>query len=119
MKTFLVKNKLFTVCILLFCLHYCLQNYLQIHFIWADYYLDPILMLPIVLTLYAYEKTILQKPNIGLKTSEIVIITAVIAFVAEFFFPKINSACLGDFWDILGYSAGSTIYILTENTILK
>jgi hypothetical protein len=115
MRDFLLKNKFFTACILLFALHYCLQIWLKIPLPWADNYLDPILMMPIVLTLYSYEKPMLQKPNLGLNLKEIVAITLVIAFMAEYIFPKINSACVGDYWDILGYIMGSALYFLNKN----
>jgi hypothetical protein len=110
MSTFLQKNLLFTFCLVLFGLHYCLQMWLHIPLPWADNYLDPILMMPIVLTLYAYEKPLLQKPNIGLNLGEIVAITMVVAFVAELVFPRINAACVGDIWDILGYCLGSFLF---------
>jgi hypothetical protein len=118
MRAFLLKNKLFTACILLFALHNCLQIWLKIPLPWADNYLDPILMMPLVLTLYAYEKPMLQKPDIGLTFNEIVAITVVVSFVAEYVFPKVNSACVGDIWDVLGYCLGSALYILKEHKCL-
>jgi hypothetical protein len=103
---------------LLFGLHYCLQIWLKIPLPWADNYLDPILMMPLVLTLYAYEKPLLQKPDIGLTFNEIVAITVVVSFMAEYVFPKINSACVGDVCDVLGYCLGSALYILKEHKCL-
>ena len=114
MRAFFEKNVLFTASLLLFALHYVLQIWLKISIPWADNYLDPVLMMPIVLTLYASEKVLLQKPNIGVNLSEIVKITLIIAFVAEYIFPKINSACFGDIWDVLGYCSGSFLYVFVN-----
>jgi hypothetical protein len=110
MRAFLVNNRLFTFCIFIFSLHFILERCFGFHHLFFDNYLDPFLMMPVVLTLYLWEKPLLQKSGISLNPTEILLITLVVAVVAEFIFPKINSKCVCDFWDILGYSFGSCAY---------
>jgi hypothetical protein len=114
MKTFFLKYWLCLVCCFIFGLHFLLERFFNFHLQFIDNYLDPFLMMPIVLTLYLWEKPLLQKSGTSLNITEITLITSLISFLAELVFPLINSRCVGDYWDILSYFLGSSVYWISK-----
>ena len=116
-----LRRPLFIISIILFSLHQFLQWGLKINIPIADAYLDNLLLMPIVLTLWLAEKRILfKKPKTTeLSISEIVIATAYMLLITEWLFPLWTARITTDFWDVLYTAIGSLLYYFAARSIYK
>ena len=116
-----LRRPLFIVSIILFSLHQLLQWGLKINIPIADAYLDNLLLMPIVLTLWLAEKQILfKKPKTyELSISEIVIATVYMLLLTEWLFPLWTARFTTDFWDVLFTAIGSLLYYFATRSIYK
>lgn len=107
-----LRRPLFLICAGLFALHQALQWFFKIHLPFADAYLDNILAMPIVLTLWLAEKQLLFKKErtYELSLAEIVTATIYILLITEWLFPLLSSRFTADGWDILFTALGSLLY---------
>ena len=110
----LLKNPVFIICCVLFVAHQILQKGLEISLPLIDRYLDSLLAMPIILTLLLWERRYIFKRGKGYHLSlvEIVMATAFIALISEIIFPALSEDFTFDWFDILFYMIGSTIYFL-------
>ncbi|MCB9296782.1 MAG: hypothetical protein H6559_27240 [Lewinellaceae bacterium] len=92
--------------LLLFLAHQFTQKVLGLSIPWADNYLDTLLCMPILLGGYRLEQRWLLGRQ-RLSFLEVVAITAVLAFVFEYLFPRFSSGFTADWWDVAAYFAGS------------
>lgn len=109
------KTPLFASSCLLFLLHQLLQWGFKINIPFADAYLDNLLAMPMLLTLWLAEKLWLFKapPHYGLTLLEVIMATVYFLLVTEWLFPLLSSRFTFDAWDIPITMAGSVIYFLT------
>lgn len=112
-----LKSPVFIVCLVLFTIHQLMQKVMDIHFSWFDRYLDNLLAMPIILTLLMIERRYLlgRKHTYRLSVLEILVATIFIILVAEIAFPLFSRDFTTDWWDVLFYTLGSTIFFLTIN----
>lgn len=114
MKLFL--KPLFLFCLLLFTLHQLLQWHFKILLPWPDAYLDNLVVMPIVLTLWLAERRWLFKKgnDYRLSVAEITVATLYILLVTELLFPLLSDRFTADAWDVLYTVVGSILFYLTE-----
>ena len=107
-----LRRPLFLICVGLFLIHQALQWLVKINLPFADAYLDNLLVMPIVLTLWLAEKQVLIKKAIAyqLSLAEIVAATFYILLITECIFPMLSSRFTADGWDILFTALGSLVY---------
>lgn len=112
-----LKSPVFIISLVLFIIHQIMQKILDIHFSLFDRYLDNLLAMPIILTLLMIERRYLlgRKHTYSLSLLEIFIATVFIIVVAEIAFPLLSRDFTTDWWDVLFYALGSTIFYLTVN----
>ena len=115
------KTPLFGASSILFLLHQLLQWGLKINIPVADAYLDNLLVMPILLTLWLAEKIWLFKAphHYQLTLLEVIMATVYVLLVTEWLFPLISSRFTFDAWDIPITIAGSVIYFLTSEKATK
>jgi hypothetical protein len=107
-----LQRPFFIICVVLFGLHQLLQWGLKIPIPIADAYLDNILLMPIVLTLWLAEKRILFKKAKGYELSplEIIMATIYILLITEWIFPLMTTHFTTDAWDVFFTAIGSLLY---------
>lgn len=112
-----LKSPVFIICLVLFVIHQLMQKVMDIHFSLFDRYLDNLLAMPIILTLLMIERRYLlgRKHTYRLSILEILVATIFIVLVAEIAFPLFSKDFTTDWWDVLFYTLGSTIFFLTIN----
>ena len=113
----ILKSPVFLICCLLFLVHQLLQKVLEIKLPVIDAYLDSFLLMPILLTFLVVERRWLFRRRSGycLKLLDIVIATLFIAIVAELVFPALSHRFTADWWDVLAYALGSSLFYFTIN----
>lgn len=106
----ILHSPLFISCLLLLVVHQVLQRGLQVHHHLADAYLDPLLAMPIILSLWRAEKTLLfgKGKEYRLSGMETGMATLYISLVTEVLFPMISENFVGDVIDVILYVTGST-----------
>ena len=93
-------------------LHQYLQMYEHLKLSFADNYLDPALVMPILLYAVHWERRILLKDEqITLSYSEILAYFLLIVVFGEIIFPLMSDKFTADYWDILAYALGTFAYI--------
>lgn len=112
-----LKSPVFIICCLLFIGHQILQKGFGVSLPVFDQYLDSLLAMPIILTLLLWERRVLFKKgnNYRLSILEVVVATVFIALVSEVFFPMLSTKFTSDWWDLVFYTIGSIIFLLTIN----
>lgn len=86
----------------------------------ADNYLDPLLLMPILLHFIKLERQWILKRKYYFPLWEIIIWTVSISIITEYFFPKWNNKFTADYVDVLLYFAGAIIYyFIHKQTINK
>jgi len=103
------------VSILLFLGHQYLQRVLQLNIPFLDNYLDPALLMPILLYAVLWERRIILKnTNIMLSNSELLGYFILMAIFGEILFPLLSERFTADYWDILAYAIGTFFYMLAR-----
>jgi predicted membrane channel-forming protein YqfA (hemolysin III family) len=115
----ILRSPVFIICCFLFGAHQALQKLLQISVPFVDLYLDNLLAMPIILTLLLAERRILFKRgrNYRLPLLDVVVATIYIIFIAELIFPLLSDKFVADWWDVLFYTLGSVLFLLTINRL--
>lgn len=104
---------LVTVSAFLFLVHQYLQMYLQINITFLDNYLDPIVLMPLILYALLWERRlILRDKNLVLPYTDILGYFLLMLLFGEVLFPKISDKFTADYWDLLAYAAGTLAYII-------
>lgn len=104
---------LFVLAVVLFLIHQFLQKILNVPIPVVDNYLDPLLMMPILLTCVDWERRVLfKKPSLSI--FEIILWTMVISVMTEYFFPRWSHRFTQDGKDVLCYLTGSACYFLSK-----
>lgn len=105
---------IFLLCVAFFLLHQIAQKTLGIGISWADSYLDPLLLMPILLQGITWERSWLLGKRIQLQIPEIIFWTIAASILFEYFFPKWNTKFTADIWDVACYFAGSILFYFTK-----
>ncbi len=60
-------------------------------------------------------KEFVFKTNPRLQLVEIIAVALVVAFASEVIFPKLNSRCISDWYDVYAYTAGTCVYLFANS----
>lgn len=112
-----LRSPLFVVCLVLFVLHLILQKVMHIRLGWADNYLDSLLAMPVILSLWLAERQWLFKRGSTYRLSplHVLLATLYIAFITEGLFPLLSARFTADWLDVACYAAGSFVFYFTIN----
>lgn len=100
---------------LLFLIHQYLQLGVQLHIDFLDNYLDPAVLMPLILYAVLWERRILlRNRNLVLPYTDIFGYFLLMVILGEVLFPLISERFTADYWDILAYAFGSLAYIITK-----
>lgn len=115
MKRHYITPSLVIISCLLFGLHQYFQMIAKISMPLFDNYLDPVLMMPILLYLLGWERKLLFR-NVSMQLPENHIFGYFILAVifGELILPFFNNKFTADYWDILSYALGSLSYVVTQ-----
>jgi len=110
----------FVITLCIAALHQLLQKVGQFSVPLLDHYLDPLLLMPILLHLILWEKRIVFRKGNSyvLPLNYMAIILVVVSFVVEYLFPKWSTDFTADYYDILCYIIGTLTYAFFFNTPL-
>jgi len=90
-----------------------LQWCLDLHIRFTDNYLDPILAMPILLSIIDWELEFFRnRPKLNI--SEIIASFIIFSVIFECFFPYFSANFTKDYWDVLAYLLGATLYYLVR-----
>lgn len=117
----IIRSPVFIICCLLFLLHQFLQKVLHYTVPLVDSFLDSFLAMPILLTLLVAERRLIFRRGSSycLSIPEIIAATLLIAFIAEVVFPALSKRFTADWFDVLAYVLGSTLFYFTINSYPK
>ena len=100
---------------LLFLFHQYLQNETDINITFLNNYLDPFLLMPLLLYAVLWERRIvLKNKNMVLSYTEIFGYFILMVLLGEVLFPLISKKFTADYWDILAYALGTLAYIIAK-----
>lgn len=107
----------FLAFLLVFTIHQIMQKGCSLRVPLLDNYLDPLLLMPMLLHLYLWEKRLLSgKPlSYVLPTAVAFSCFLFIAFIAEGVFPLLDDSFIADWLDVLCYFAGSLLFLTILN----
>lgn len=112
----LLLHPLFIISVTLFCIHQVLEKLLGIHIIYLDNYLDPMLCMPIILTLLTLQKQyIFQDRKSRLSLFTIICSTAIVIIISEWLFPILSFRFTADPLDALFFIVGAILFIILIN----
>jgi hypothetical protein len=98
---------------LLFLAHQYLQRLMHFNIPFLDNYLDPIVLMPLLLYAVLWERRILLKNNdIELSYAEVLGYFLLVVIFGEIIFPLLSDKFTADYWDILAYAIGTFAYLL-------
>jgi len=108
----------FIVMVSVAMVHQVAQKIFGISQRWVDSYLDPVLLMPILLQLVLWERRVLfgKGPRYTLEWWRIALICVWVSFLAEVIFPMISSKFTADIYDVVCYVVGSLAFGLLWNT---
>lgn len=110
-------NILFITCSLLFIGHQYLERIAEVRIAVLDNYLDPLLVMPILLWLVTYERRLIHKrPDYKLPVLHTLGFVILVAFLAEIVFPLFTNELIADPWDVGLYIIGGLVYTLAQAT---
>ena len=97
--------------------HQLIEKLLLLHLPVIDSYLDPLLLMPVLLHLLLWERRILFRKGINytFSTFQIILIFILISFVTEYIFPKWNPKFTADIWDVVCYVLGTIYFHIYHN----
>lgn len=103
-----LRQPVFIVLALVFVAHQLLQKNFHIALPWLDSYLDPLLCLPILLTLVLAERRHIFGKGDAYQFSKLEVGLAVLtlSIVFEVVFPALSARFTADWLDVLAYVAG-------------
>lgn len=112
----MLVNPRFIVPFLLFLGHQLAQKALGFHQAFIDSYLDPLLLMPILLHLILWERRYLfdRGADYQLPLSDIILILILVSVLTEHAFPLWNDAFTADQWDLFCYFTGSLFFYLCQ-----
>jgi len=89
-----------------------MQKRFHFNFFWVDSYIDNLLAMPIILSLWQFEQIWLFRkgPAYRLSALEIFLATIYISIISEILFPLLSEDFRGDIVDVLVYFIGSIIF---------
>jgi hypothetical protein len=100
---------------LLFVLHQYLQFIAQISMPFFDKYLDPALMMPILLHLLVWERRLIFRDTSSRLPESYIFGYFLLAVIfGELVFPYLSDKFIADYWDILSYALGSYAYAIAQ-----
>jgi hypothetical protein len=113
----ILYSPVFILCCILFVVHQILQKFLKITIPLADYYLDNLLIIPILLTLLVVERRIIFRRgnDYTLSGLEVIMATVLISLVSEFLFPYLSKNFTSDGLDVVFHILGSVVFYTTIN----
>jgi hypothetical protein len=82
---------------------------------WVNSYLDDFLLIPIFLGSALIVQQTIVFGQFSFKNSQIFATWLVFSILFEFIFPKLTSAYVADFWDILAYGLGVIYFAVFLN----
>ena len=101
------------ICLVLFLVHQIIQFGLGIQMHFFDSYLDPFLIMPIILALINFERKLVFNLQ-QLRPIEVLFYTLWIALIFEWIFPMFNEKFVGDLWDVIAYMCGSILFLIVK-----
>src|SRR5690606_15364543 len=106
------SDLLFGVCLILFLLHHYLQYIARFSFAMLDSYLDPLLFMPILLTLITWERQLMYKNRLyTLSLMHIFGYLLLVSVLCEVVLPMWTERMTADVWDVLFYALGTILYL--------
>lgn len=115
MKLQYATQVLVIISAVLFVVHQYLQLIAHINITFLDNYLDPFVMMPILLYLLVWERRLLlRKRTLLLPNTHIFGYFVLAVIFGEVLFPLLNKRFTADYWDILSYGLGSLIYGIVQ-----
>jgi hypothetical protein len=107
-----LKQPAFLLLVVLFGVHQVLQKFYGIHLGWLSYYIDPLLGMPILLTLLLAERRYLLKKGKAYQFSalEVGVAVAALSFIFEILFPVLSDRFTADWRDGIAYAVGGAIF---------
>lgn len=103
---------LFAVCALLFLLHQYVEKILKLSLPMIDSYLDPLLFMPMLLTLITWERQLMYKNRLyHLPWTHIFGYFLLVSVLCEILFPMWTDRMTADIWDVLLYALGTILYL--------
>lgn len=97
-----------------------MEKILNYHITFLDSYLDSILCLPIILTLYLAEKRILtNKPLLIFSFFELIVISIALAIFFEEVLPLISNKFTKDYFDYIALAFGLILFWFFGNKSLS
>ncbi|WP_127845415.1 hypothetical protein [Psychroflexus aestuariivivens] len=100
---------------LLFLIHQFLQLGVQLNIAFLDNYLDPAVLMPLILYAVLWERRILlHNRNLVLPYTDIFGYFLLMVILGEVLFPLISERFTADYWDILAYAFGTLVYIFAK-----
>src|SRR5690606_17399771 len=104
---------LFWMCSVLFLLHQYIQKITTVSFPLIHSYLDPLLFMPILLTLITWERRLIYKNrSYTLPLTHIFGYFLLVSILCEVVFPMWTEGMTADVWDVLCYALGTFLYII-------
>lgn len=102
----------FVTLIIIAIAHQLLEKVAHVNLPFADSYLDPLLLMPILLQLLLWEKRILFKRGNQYVFSilQLFLYFVLISFIAEYLFPMWNKGFTADIWDVICYGIGTLVF---------
>lgn len=110
---------LFLICVFFFLAHQIAEKWMDIHLKWADNYLDMLVLMPILLTLYTVEKMHFRHIHVSVSRSEIIFLTLIVGFISEFVFPYFSYRFTYDLFDLIFLWIGSLAFYLDRYFLIK
>lgn len=112
----LFNSKALQIVFGVFLIHQITEKLLEWSFPLADNYLDPLLCMPIFLSLFLVEKRLLLKnADYVLSALDCLVITIVLAVVFEEGFPSWSKNFTKDYWDYGCYFVGGVVFYIWIN----
>src|SRR5690606_28549609 len=103
---------LFAVCTTLFLLHHYVHKIATVSLPVMDSYLDPLLFMPILLTLITWERRLFYRNRFyTLSLMHILGYFLLVSVLCEIVFPMWTERMTADVWDVLFYALGTILYI--------
>ena len=99
----------------LFLIHQYLQMQVQLEIAFLDNYLDPIVLMPLLLYAVLWERRIfLRNKNLVLDHTDLVGYFLLAVLFGEVLFPIISEKFTADYCDVLAYAFGTLAYLFTS-----
>lgn len=109
---------LFFLCLKIFILHQFIQKVAKIEIAILDSYLDPLLLMPILLHLIAFERSVLTNdPEYTIPLFYIIIYVVIVSVLAEIVFPIYTQKLISDPLDVVFYIIGAGLYAFNQRPV--